>query len=151
MTNPSMAPIGHLLKASELQYARAARSYHTIASAAAVVASNAVAGRVDFAALHELAQLQMAVWQRALSTGDAWRKNWEGWWGYASGTQGANTTAKLAERQANIVAQMTQILGGQFTDLIGLQENVEVNYAFWIDQKLRCEFPEPEAPTANPR
>ena len=31
---------------------------------------------------------------------------------------------------------MTLLMGNQFTDLVGLQENAEVNYAFWVNQKL---------------
>jgi hypothetical protein len=51
-------------------------------------------------------------------------------------SRGANTMSKLVERESNIGVQFGQLLGAQLTDLVGLQENIEVDYSYWINGKL---------------
>ncbi len=63
-------------------------------------------------------------------------QEWKSWIAYTDQIKGANTMSKLAEREGNIVAQVTQILSSQATDLVGLQENIDVDYSYWINQKL---------------
>jgi len=48
----------------------------------------------------------------------------------------ANTMSKLVEKQYNLVAQWNQLLGSQATNLMGLEENIEVDYGYWASQKL---------------
>jgi hypothetical protein len=44
--------------------------------------------------------------------------------------------SKLAEREGNIFGQAAQILCSQATDLVGLQENIAVDYGYWVSEKL---------------
>jgi hypothetical protein len=125
-------PLEHMMTANSLQYARAMRG----SRAAAAMAQLATSGRIDALDFGEFTQLQLAAWRRFASLRDSWIEDWQGWWSYSSQTRGVNTASKLAERQANIVAQMAQLLGEQFTDLVGLQENIEVDFAYWVSQKL---------------
>jgi len=129
-------PVAHLMTASEVQYARITRGYGIAAATAELIQSGAASGRFDADTLRELMRLQMALCQRTFSMADSWFKEWSAWWDYASQAKGINTASKLAERQTNIIAQMTLLMGNQFTDLVGLQENAEVNFAFWVNQKL---------------
>jgi hypothetical protein len=133
MPIPAQAALEHISKASQLQSARGARGYHAFADTVRLAAS----GRIDGSTIEELGQLQRAAWQRAWALGESWKGQWLGWWGYAGHAQSANTVSKLAEKQANSIAQVTQLLGSQMTDLATLLENIEVNYAYWVDQKLR--------------
>jgi hypothetical protein len=128
-------PVAHLMRASEVQYARVSRGYGIAAATAELVASRAASGRFDADTLRELMQLQMALCRRTASMADSWIKEWSAWWDYAGQTKGINTASKLAERQTNIIAQMMLLMGSQVTDLVGLQENTEVNFAYWISQK----------------
>lgn len=129
-------PVAHLMSANEVQYARVTRGYGTAAAMVELIASRAAAGRFDGDTLRELMQLQAALCERSFSMADSWFKEWSAWWDFAGQTKGINSASKLAERQTNIIAQMTLLIGNQFTDMVGLQENAEVNFAFWVNQKL---------------
>jgi hypothetical protein len=65
-----------------------------------------------------------------------WIEDWTGWMRYADQIKAANTMSKLFEMEANILAQATQILGRQVTSLVALQENVEVDYSYLINELL---------------
>jgi hypothetical protein len=130
--SPTSAAFEHMSKASQLQTARGARSYHAFADTVRLAAS----GKIDPTTIEELAQLQRAALQRAWALGESWKAGWLAWWGYAGHAQGANTVSKLAEKQTNSLAQIAQLLSGQMTDLATFAENVEVNYAYWVSQKL---------------
>jgi hypothetical protein len=132
MINPSAAALGHLKKAGEIQYARIARNYRAVTDTAAFLAAN---GPTDFKSMEELAELQLAVWQRLCALGFSWWQAWDAWGDYAGQVEGANTASKLAERYMNLFAQAGQILGDQATELTELQENAEVSYGFWISRK----------------
>lgn len=86
--------------------------------------------------ISEFSALQWSVFERIQSLGERWSRDWQHWFRYATHWRGANTMSKLAEREANIVSQMTQLLGSQMSDLVNLQENIEINYAYWLSQKL---------------
>ena len=91
---------------------------------------------IDAESMGELLQMQQAAWRRLMDLQSGWMQEWKLWIAYADQIKGANTMSKLAERENNIVAQLTQILGNQATDLVGLQENIHVDYSYWINQKL---------------
>jgi hypothetical protein len=84
----------------------------------------------------EFVALQVAVLQRFETMTQGWSKAWHEWFAYATEFKGANTVSKIAEKETNIAGQLTAMIGSQITDLVTLQENVEVNYAYWIQQKL---------------
>jgi hypothetical protein len=129
---PAIAtPIEHFMKAGTLQTDRATRALHTVAAAAQLAASG-----IDPAMIGELSQMQIATIERMRALRDTWSRDWESWWHYAAQLGSSNTMSKLVERETNIFAQMGQLLGSQITDWMGLQENIEVNYAYWLKQKL---------------
>jgi hypothetical protein len=129
---PAIAtPIEHMTKAGTLQADRATRALHTVTAAAQLVASG-----IDPAMIGELSQMQIATIERMRTLRESWSKDWESWWHYAAQLRTSNTMSKLVERETNIFAQMGQLLGSQITDWMGLQENIEVNYAYWLKQKL---------------
>ena len=128
----STPPILHYaLRASALQRDWAARATGKASATAQVFALG-----IDAESLDEFVQMQLAVWQRLLALQSSWAQDWRLWIQYCDQIKGANTLSKLAEREGNIVAQLTQILSNQVTDLIGLQENIDVGYSYWIHEKL---------------
>ena len=74
-------------------------------------------------------------WQRLFTLQKGWERDWKDWV-LSDQIKGANTISKLAEREGNIVAQFVQLLGAQGTDLIGLLENIQVDYSYWVHEKL---------------
>jgi hypothetical protein len=82
--------------------------------------------------------MQQSAWQRLLTLQTKWAGDWKAWIEYSEQIKGANTMSKLAEREGNIGAQLAQLLSNQATDLVGLQENIHVDYSYWIHQKLNA-------------
>lgn len=87
----------------------------------------------------ELLQLQSAVMQRVQQQNWAWLKGCAILMQDYAQIKQANTMSKLVEKQCNLMTQWGQLLGNQVTNLMGLQENIEVDYAYWASQKLHHE------------
>jgi hypothetical protein len=85
----------------------------------------------------ELWQMQEAVWQRQSRLQDGWMQGWIAWTNEFTRARGANTMAKLVEQECDLVAQWHELVSGQATDVVGLLENLQINYAFWVNEKLR--------------
>ncbi len=89
----------------------------------------------------ELEHMQAAIVRRLQEQQKGWMN------GYAALAQEyqqgrrANTMSKFVEQQFNLVAQFGQLLSKQATDLVGLQENIEVDYGYWVSQKLQRQNP----------
>jgi hypothetical protein len=122
----------HALKATELQTNWAARAIGNVTATTQVFALG-----MDSKSLEELAELQAAAWRRLQALQTGWMRNWELWFQYSGQVNGANTMSKLVEREGNVAAQFARLVGNQVTDLVGLQENILVDYSFWIHEKLR--------------
>ncbi len=122
----------HALRATALQSDWAARAMGNASATAQVFALG-----IDMETWDELLQMQQAAWRRLFTLQSNWMEEWKNWIQYSDQIRGANTMSKLAEREGNIVAQLTQILSGQATDLVGLQENIDVDYSYWIHEKLK--------------
>jgi hypothetical protein len=86
---------------------------------------------------HELWQMQDAVWQRQSRLQDSWMQGWAAWGKEFTQARGANTMAKLVEQEFDLIAQWQQLWRDQVTDGVSLLENLEVNYAYWVHEKLR--------------
>jgi hypothetical protein len=127
------AAVAHALKATTLQSSWAARSLKNASATAQLFAMG-----MDAETWHELMQMQQSAWQRLLTLQTKWAGDWKGWIEYSQQIKGANTMSKLAEREGNIGAQLAQLLSNQATDLVGLQENIHVDYSYWIHQKLNA-------------
>jgi len=123
--------VDHALKAQGIQKDRAARAAGNITATAQLLS-----GGLDPDALQELLLLQQSVWSRLAALRAGWIEDWTGWMRYADQIKAANTMSKLFEMEANILAQATQILGRQLTSLVALQENVEVDYSYLINELL---------------
>lgn len=121
----------HLNNVGKLQSDRAMRNVRTATKTVALV----VTGRVDSQMMSEFAQLQFAVWRRCCDLGETWTGAWEAWLDYAIETGNINTQSKLAERGANVLNQAGQLVASQIVDLAALQENIEIDYGFWISSK----------------
>ena len=65
-----------------------------------------------------------------------WLRGWAVWNQERASIKGANTVSKLVEQEFNLMAQIGQLLLNQTTNLVALQENVEVAYAYWLNEKL---------------
>jgi len=85
----------------------------------------------------ELWQMQQAVWRRQSQLQDSWMQGWIAWTNEFTQFRGANTMAKLVEQEFDLVAQLQELVSGQTTDVVSLLENLEINYAFWVSEKLR--------------
>lgn len=86
----------------------------------------------------ELMQLQSAVMQRLKQQNESWLKGCAILMQDYVQIRHANTMTKLVEKQYNLVTQWNQLIGDQTTNLIGLEENIEVDYGYWASQKLNA-------------
>jgi hypothetical protein len=130
------APIQHASSNARVQTDRAARAVSTAIGTARLAATG-----LDAATLDELLAFRDAVLARYRTLGTAWSNDWANWYDYVSNIKGTNTMSKLAEKESNILCQFAQMIGTHMRDLVTLQENVEVNYAYWLTQKLENEAP----------
>lgn len=127
----NVVPLDHALKARAVASDRLARG------AAATLATMQLAARgIDAGTILELAEMQDAVRARCKALSEGWVKGWEAWAQYADQLKGANTMSKFVERECNILAQAMALMMKQVTDISGLQENIEVDYAYWVSEKL---------------
>ncbi len=124
--------IDHALKAGALQRNATTRALANLAATAQAFAQGLTAEDME-----ELLHMSQAACQRLFALQKGWAQSWTEWFRYADQVKGANTMSKLVEREMNTLAQMGQILGNQMTDLVGLQENVEVDYFYWVNKKIK--------------
>jgi|HubBroStandDraft_1064217.scaffolds.fasta_scaffold40685_1 hypothetical protein len=121
----------HALKAQTLQGNLVARAMGNAVATAEVFAFG-----IDQESYEELSRMGEAVWSRLRILREGWVRDWQNWFLYADKINGANTMSKLVEREGNIAAQFAQIVGEQVTGMVGLQENILVDYSYWINEKL---------------
>lgn len=91
---------------------------------------------MDMQTWSELAQMQQAIVERMTLQQQSWLQGWAAWNRERAEIRGANTMTKLVEQEFNLIAQIGQLLIDQTTNLVALQENIEVSYAYWLNQKL---------------
>jgi hypothetical protein len=85
----------------------------------------------------ELWQMQQAVWRQQFQMQNTWLQGWVALSDELTQARGANTMTKLVEQEFDLVAQWQTLLRDQSTDVVRLLENLEVNYAYWVSEKLR--------------
>jgi hypothetical protein len=85
---------------------------------------------------HELFRINQAAWQQLGDLQSDWARDWRAWLDFAGSLKGANTMSKFVEREGNIFAQAVSQLGAQATDFAGLLENIDVDYGYWLQEKL---------------
>ncbi len=133
---PRIGPIPHpafhhALRGVALQSDWAARALRNASATAQVFAAG-----IEPDDWEELLQMQYAAWQRLFTLQSNWVEDWKSWIRYCDLIKGANTSFKFVEREGNIVAQCVQLVSSQAADVIGLQENIDVDYSYWINEKL---------------
>jgi len=86
----------------------------------------------------ESQQLQSAVVQRLQQQNQDWLKGCAILMQDYAQIKQANTMTKLIEKQCNLMLQWNLLLTNQATNLLGLMENIEVDYGYWASQKLHA-------------
>lgn len=131
---PAPPVVEHLLKRFSLVNRQLAQSAHHGWTSAALL---------PFAARpqtwQELFQLQQAVWQQMGQLQQGWTRGWTSWLEEFAQLKRVNTMSKLVEQEFNLAAQFLLLLQGQATDWTGLQENIEVNYGYWLHETVRSQ------------
>ena len=84
----------------------------------------------------ELAELQLAVMGRVQQMQRDWWQSWSAWAEEFSQLRRATTMSEHLEQQYNIAEQFMALLKDQAGDLMDLQENVQVDYGYWVAQKF---------------
>lgn len=131
----SLAPplaIEHLLKRHSLLNRQLAQATHNSWNTAALLPFTT---RLE--TWQELWQMQQAVLQQTQQMQQGWMQGWTAWLGEFGQLKRANTMSKLVEQEFNLVAQFVLLLQGQATDWTNLQENIEVNYGYWLSEQAR--------------
>lgn len=49
----------------------------------------------------------------------------------------ARTVSRLMEMECNVLLRAGQLAGNQLVNLASLQENIEVNYGYWLSRQLQ--------------
>lgn len=91
---------------------------------------------MDSQTWQELLAMQAAVVQRLQQQQKSWVTGLNGLVQEYAQIKQANTMSKFAEQQFNLMAQFGQLVSLQTTALMGLQENIEVDYGYWAAQKV---------------
>lgn len=84
----------------------------------------------------ELMQLQGAVLNRLQKQYQDYFKGYVALLGDYAQIRHANTMTKLVSQQFNLLGQFGQLINEHTTELIGLQENMEVDFGYWASQKV---------------
>lgn len=87
---------------------------------------------------NDLFAMQAAVAGRAQQMQQDWLQAWNFWLGEFSQARRATTLSEHVELQYNLVAQFGALLKGQASDLLDLEENVQVAYGYWVAQQLQA-------------
>ena len=127
------ATMGHALKAYSLLNNQTSRMLNN-----GLFSAGLTTHLVDPQVWGEALQLQGAVMQRLQQQNQDWLKGCAILMQDYAQIKQANTMTKLVEKQFNLVMEWGQLLSNQATNLIGLMENIEVDYGYWASQKLHA-------------
>jgi hypothetical protein len=86
--------------------------------------------------LGELADMSGEALQRYVKVQQDTLREWAEWNRQRAQINGANTMTKLLEQEMNLLGRIGLIVTNHMTNLLALQENVEVAYAYWLSKKL---------------
>jgi hypothetical protein len=124
-------PLAHMRRAQAVQSDHLRRATQAMAASLQLAAYG-----FDAATVAEISMMQAEIFNRVVALQKSWEQGWAGWAHYASEVKGMNTASKLLERQCNIFGQATALLMRQMVDITGLQENISVDYTFWVSERL---------------
>lgn len=85
----------------------------------------------------ELLAMQGAIVGRFQQLQQGWIGGWQVWLQELGDLKRANTMSECLEQQFNLVAQVGALCKTQTSDLLDLQENIEVSYAYWLSKQAR--------------
>jgi hypothetical protein len=108
----------------------------SMANAAASAAVLPLATRPQTGA--ELLELQGAVLERLLQLQQDWWQGWTAWVEEFGQLRRADTLSEHMEQQYNLAAQFGALFKAQASDLVDLQDTVQVDYGYWVSRKLRA-------------
>jgi hypothetical protein len=86
--------------------------------------------------LGELAGMSGEALRRYVKVQQDTLAEWTEWNRQRAQINGANTMSKLLEQEMNLFGRIGQIVTDHMTNLVALQENVEVAYSYWLSRKL---------------
>ncbi|WP_326535601.1 hypothetical protein [Pseudorhodoferax sp.] len=129
---PLPSPFARMQKAMLMGSQLAARSVANEAATAAVLP-----WRMDAGTWQELAAMQQAVWGRLAQQHKAWLDGCAALAREQQQIKQANTLSKFVEQEYNLLAQTSALVASQCTAFVGLLENVQVDYAYWVSQKTQ--------------
>lgn len=95
--------------------------------------------------LAEWVDFQLAVVQRAAQMQQGWSESWQIWLRELAELPLADTLSEHIEQQYNLGERFTAQLKTQAADSIEFAENVQVDFAYWVERKARG-----SAPTVSP-
>jgi hypothetical protein len=131
-----------LRKAPHVAANRAANLGALVGQSAARAATSAGASATAFMVSpgaqtwNEWLALQSAVAQRYARLQNAWWQGWCAWAQDCTHLRRADTLSEFTEQQYNLVAQLGALARDQATDLLSLQENIQVDYGYWATRVI---------------
>lgn len=126
------AHLAHATTTNALLHKHAARILNN-----GMLTAGLLAHSMDPQVWNEAMQLQAAVTQRLQEQNQNWLKGCAILMDDYAQLGQANTMSKLVEKQCNLVTAWNQLLTIQTTNLIGLMENIEVDYGYWASQRVQ--------------
>ncbi len=86
----------------------------------------------------EMSAMQMAVLQRMHEQQEEWLKGIGGVLTEYSEMKQANTLSRLLEQECNMASQLGSLATSQMTAWIGMLENIQIGYSWWLNQKQQA-------------
>jgi hypothetical protein len=131
--SPSLpTPLAHAMTAERLMQKQAARQFHN-----SLLTAGLSIRLADPEVWGEWLQLQTAVAQRLQKQNQDLGKGCAILADDYSQLRHANTMSKLMEKQFNLVSEWGALISSQATNLVELLENVQVDYGYWVSQKVQ--------------
>jgi hypothetical protein len=138
-----VADLCHAIPAAPHAVARRSANLGDLATRSVMRATTNGAAWTAAMALHpgtktwdEWFALQGAVAQRMSQLQQQWWQSWGEWLRESVQLGRANTLSEFAEQQYNLFAHAGALARDQASDLLNLQENVQVDCGYWATQKI---------------
>lgn len=90
---------------------------------------------LDTALWQELLDIQQAILTRVSQQQQDWWNGCKQVYADYNQLKMANTLSKFVEQEYNVVAQFNDLVANQTASWAGLMENIQVDYAYWLEQK----------------
>jgi hypothetical protein len=137
----TLAPVANVMSAGVALQRHTARAFHN-----GVLTTGLAVHWMDPQVWGEWMQLQAAVVQRLQKQTQDFGKGCAILASDYRQLKQSNTMSKLVEKQCNLLSQCGQLLSSQLTNLVTLAENINVDYSYWVRQKLPAAGHTPRPP-----